>query len=160
MAIYPFRCTVRACRKEQDHVIPTVEYIAGKRPFCDVETCRGKLKRLVTPVNEVGTGNRLHHHIDHGLSRGADPVVFNTRRDWEDAMKRNSVAVAERGMVQDRQRYLADRRQKAESENWKKLEPKADRAFEEALGKRKSMSDETARNVVGRIRDQAQTRAA
>lgn len=135
MALYPFRCT--SCGLDQDHVIKIHEYQAGERPPC--EECGGDLVRVIVPVNEVGTGNRMHHIVDRSLNPGAEPTVFNTRRDWEAAMRRQGVRPMERGDAEASAKNEARRSRECRERYVKQLGEKVDKAIDRAMQERGGM---------------------
>lgn len=134
MAMYPFRCM--PCDEPQDHIIPMKHYMEGIRPGCT--SCGGPLDRIIVPVNEVGTGNKLHQVVDHALSRGSGPSVFNTRSDWEAAMKREGVRPMEPGdakaQLQNEIRRGEECRAKYVKDLGQRVEKAVDRAMQERGG--------------------------
>jgi hypothetical protein len=118
---------------DQDHFIAMDDYRNGYRPAC--EHCGGQLVRVIVPVAEVGTGNRLHYMVDRTLNPGAEPTVFTTRRDWEDAMKRQNVRPAEpgdaRAQVENTARRAKECREKYIREQSQKIDAAIDRAMQE-----------------------------
>jgi len=132
MATYPFRCVV--CHLDQDHIIEMELYLAGTRQPC--ERCGGRLDRVIVPVGEVGTGNTMHRIVDSALEPGHGAKVYNTRREWEAAMKRVGVRPMERGDAEAQAKNEARRYHECRARYEKQLGERVDKAIDRAMQER------------------------
>lgn len=129
--MYPFRCSL--CDLQQDHFIAMDDYQNGFRPDCE---CGGPLVRVIVPVNEVGTGNRMHQIYDRTLNPGHGTTVFNTRREWEAAMNRQGVRPMERGDAEAQAKNEARRYHECREKYVKQLGERVDKAIDRAMQER------------------------
>lgn len=130
MAMYAVRCL--RCGKDDDqyHRMPE----AGGAPQFDAcATCGGAVRKLVTPVGEVGTGNRMHHIVDRTMCSGFEPVVFNTRSEWEGEMKRRGLRPMEPGDGAQQVRSEIERGKRCEEQRQKQFGEQFDKAFDKAI---------------------------
>lgn len=130
MAKYPTRCL--HCGHDDDQVHP-MPRAGGAPPFDPCAKCAGPVRRVVTPVAEVGTGNRMHHIVDRTLRPGFEPAVFNTRGEWEAEMKRQNVRPMEPGDAAAQARNEAARKQKGDEVFRAHAEQRIDKAIDKAL---------------------------
>lgn len=129
MAIYAVQCEICGKQDDQWHRMPP----AGGLPALDPCACGGQVRKLVTQFAEVGTGNRMHHIVDKHLSRGADPMVFNTRDDWKAEMARQGVRPMESGEARDAARFERERTERYRAKSLAKYEAQAEKAIEKAM---------------------------
>lgn len=129
MAIYAVECLLCGERADQWQRMPP----HGGLPQLDPCECGGAVKKLVTRVSEVGTGNRMHHIIDNQLVPQAGPAVFNTRADWQAEMKRRGVRPMEAGEARDAARLETERSVRLRAEFQKKLEEKIEKSIDKAI---------------------------
>lgn len=130
MALYPVRCATCGHVDEQVHPMPKQ---GGAPAFNPCSKCYGDVTRVITLPNEVGTGNRMHHIVDHCLTRGFEPAVFNSRRDWEAAMRREGVRPMERGDAEQQVRNEAAHVEKCRKKFNANMEQRADKAIDKAI---------------------------
>lgn len=130
MAAYPVRCLHCGQDDDQYHPMPP----AGGAPDFDAcAKCGGAVRRVITPVAEVGTGNRMHHIVDRTMSPGFDPLVFNTRREWEGEMQRRGLRPAEPGDAAQQMRNQIDRGKRCEEQRQQQFSERFDKAFDKAI---------------------------
>lgn len=130
MAMYPVRCTHCGADDDQYHRMPPA---GGPPPFDACVKCGGVVRRVVTQVSEVGTGNRMHHITDRNLCPVAGPVTFNTRAEWQAEMKRRGVRPMESGEARDAARFEKERSERCEREYRKDLDARIDKAIDKAI---------------------------
>ncbi len=130
MALYPVRCLHCGHDDDQAHKMPPA---GGPPPFDACSQCGGVVRRVVTPVSEVGTGNRMHQIVDRTLSPGFGPAVFNTRREWEAEMKRQGVRPMEPGDTKAQMLNEAERKRQGDESFRVQAEQKIDSAIEKAM---------------------------
>lgn len=129
MPIYPVKC-VNGHHEDQHHRMPPA---GGPPAFLPCETCGGEVQRVITPFYEVGTGNTMHQIVDRVLSRTGEPMVFNTRREWEAAMKREGVRPCEPGDARAQVKAEAERYQRCREEQRKATETRVEKAIDKAI---------------------------
>jgi hypothetical protein len=132
-AMYPVRCLECSHDDDQMHPMPRT---GGAPPFDPCVKCGGTVRRVVTPVAEVGTGNRMHQIVDHTLRPGFGSAVFNTRGEWEAEMKRQNVRPMEPGDAVAQAKNEAEHKRKGDEAFRQHAEQRIDKAIERALSER------------------------
>lgn len=130
MAHYEVRCT--SCGHEDDQVHPMPKN-GGAPDYDPCARCSNAVKRIFRPIAEVGTGNRMHQIADSNLCPQGGRVVFNTRAEWQAAMKRQGVRPMEAGEARDQVRFERERKERCDRELRVQLEHRVEKAIEKAM---------------------------
>lgn len=129
MACYPVKCAACGALEDQVHPMPP----AGGPPRFDPCACGGPVTRVVTRVNEIGTGNTMHHILDSALRPGFEPTRFNTRGEWEGEMKRLGCRPMEPGDGAAQRRNEAEHKRRGDETFRAHQEQRIDTAIEKAI---------------------------